>query len=217
MANSKEKILRAIGTLIQEQGIAHVNTRQIASAASVSEATLFKLFGTKPALMLEAIHFNSPARGIELPGGDADTPLSKRIGEIIGASLKYFDEALPLTAGLMADKALMEMHQKSMKSAGAPTSDPAATIQSFFAAEQKAGRIVPGADPEFMALLVRQACLGYAYQRAMLADKPGGYGRNAFKERLAQEFVHNYGTEKAKSTELAPKDAEQAKKKKSKK
>src|SRR5262245_13189509 len=51
---SKQAILRAAYTLLKKQGIAEVSSQELAGAAGVSTATLYRWWKTKEAIMLDA-------------------------------------------------------------------------------------------------------------------------------------------------------------------
>jgi outer membrane protein len=72
-APTKEHILEAAARLYGEHGFRGTTTRRIAQEARVNEVTLFRLFGSKTALLLEAlrVHGVEPHRA-ELPAVPAD-------------------------------------------------------------------------------------------------------------------------------------------------
>ena len=76
-APTREHILEAAARLYGEHGFRGTTTRRIAQEAGVNEVTLFRLFGSKTALLLEAlrVHGVEPTRA-ELPSVPVD-PLSE--------------------------------------------------------------------------------------------------------------------------------------------
>ncbi|MGH7663121.1 MAG: TetR/AcrR family transcriptional regulator [Gemmatimonadaceae bacterium] len=62
---NREKILQAAADVYAEFGFRGATTRRIANAADVNEVTLFRIFGSKEALIAEAIKCSS--LGIETP------------------------------------------------------------------------------------------------------------------------------------------------------
>ncbi|MFI5233015.1 MAG: TolC family protein [Gemmatimonadales bacterium] len=76
-APTKEHILEAAARLYGEHGFRGTTTRRIAQEAGVNEVTLFRRFGSKTALLLEAlrVHGVEPVRA-ELPAVPAD-PLAE--------------------------------------------------------------------------------------------------------------------------------------------
>lgn len=56
--DSRERILRAAAAIFTEHGVAGATTRRIAEEAGVNEVTLFRIFGSKAALLQEAVRAN---------------------------------------------------------------------------------------------------------------------------------------------------------------
>ena len=76
-APTRDQILDAAARLYGEHGFRGTTTRRIAQEADVNEVTLFRLFGSKTALLLEAlrVHGVEPTRA-ELPAVPVD-PLAE--------------------------------------------------------------------------------------------------------------------------------------------
>lgn len=72
-AATRESLLAAARSLIVQHGISGVSTRDIAAAAGANQALVYRYFGSKEALLVEAVQ-------AEQPGPDeliADTPLAE--------------------------------------------------------------------------------------------------------------------------------------------
>ena len=70
---SRQKLLAAAARIYGESGFRGATTRRIADEAGVNEVTLFRLFGSKSALISEALREHAP-RATE-PGGLPDQPV----------------------------------------------------------------------------------------------------------------------------------------------
>jgi AcrR family transcriptional regulator len=70
---SRQKLLAAAARIYGESGFRGATTRRIADEAGVNEVTLFRLFGSKSALIAEAIREHAP-RATE-PGGLPEHPV----------------------------------------------------------------------------------------------------------------------------------------------
>ena len=70
---SRQKLLAAAARIYGESGFRGATTRRIADEAGVNEVTLFRLFGSKSALIAEAIREHAP-RATE-PGGLPEQPV----------------------------------------------------------------------------------------------------------------------------------------------
>ena len=104
---SDEDILQIVRRCLVEQG-ATVSTQFIAEQSGVSQATLFKRFGSKSNLLQTAILLPSKSfhESTELLNllcaGPTDTPVREQITQLCLRLLKFFDEVLPSFAGLHA-------------------------------------------------------------------------------------------------------------------
>jgi AcrR family transcriptional regulator len=65
MAPTREHILAAAARLYAEHGFRGTTTRALAEAAGVNEVTLFRIFGSKEALILEAMRTHGAASEIQ--------------------------------------------------------------------------------------------------------------------------------------------------------
>jgi len=70
---SRQKLLAAAARIYGESGFRGATTRRIADEAGVNEVTLFRLFGSKSALIAEAIREHAPRA--TNPGGLPDEPV----------------------------------------------------------------------------------------------------------------------------------------------
>src|SRR3954466_12644533 len=70
---SRQKLLAAAARIYGESGFRGATTRRIADEAGVNEVTLFRLFGSKSAVIAEAIREHAP-RGTD-PHGLPDEPV----------------------------------------------------------------------------------------------------------------------------------------------
>jgi outer membrane protein len=154
-APTKDHILDAAARLYGEHGFRGTTTRRIAQEAGVNEVTLFRLFGSKTALLLEALRIHSvePIRA-ELPTVPVD-PLAEltewcthkrraisNMRAIIRKAMSEFEEnpAMPkcITQGANMTYASLREYLQRLQDAGLTRSDadiPAATsmlISSVF-------------------------------------------------------------------------------------
>ncbi len=69
-AATREALLSAARALIARDGVGHVSTRDVAAAAGANQALVYRYFGSKEALLVEALQPTEPDRTI------AETPLA---------------------------------------------------------------------------------------------------------------------------------------------
>ncbi|MCX7320014.1 MAG: TetR/AcrR family transcriptional regulator [Hyphomicrobiales bacterium] len=108
---TRDALISATRTAIQELGIARVTTRRIAGLAGVSEATLFNHFSTKDELVL-AVLADWAKRGA-IPKdrkGRQEASIEKDLGRIATAADRYYDMTLNSLIAASADKATLPRH-----------------------------------------------------------------------------------------------------------
>ncbi|MGY1739577.1 MULTISPECIES: TetR family transcriptional regulator [unclassified Blastococcus] len=88
-AATRAALLAAARRLIARDGIAQVSTRDIAAAAGANQTLVYRYFGSKEALLVEALAPTEPDRTI------ADTPLPDLAGELLR---RAFDPDAPVEA-----------------------------------------------------------------------------------------------------------------------
>lgn len=149
---SDEEILQAVRRCLIDHG-GSVSTQFIADSLGVSQATLFKRFGSKSNLLQTAILLPSKASKARdmmmmLQEGPTDEPVRVQIERLLLRFLRFFDEILPSfaslhAAGLTFDDPL-------------PDSAPPVMARKFLTEWieqlQQSGRIRNGAHPESIAL-----------------------------------------------------------------
>lgn len=144
----REQILEAARALFLEQGLS-VATATVARAAGVSEGTIFKRFGTKERLFLEAMCPRELDLGLEaeIGRGDPRETLVLAGTRLIG----FYRELIPQMMRLWAHTGPDETPLDLMRRHGTPP--PIRLVQTvtrYLAAEREAGRIV-AEDPELVA------------------------------------------------------------------
>lgn len=175
-------ILAATRACVLRHG-ASVSTTVIADAVGVSQATLFKRFGTKEELLVAAL---APAPDMSVPwldGLEAEPPagdLEPRFRAIILGMVSFFEQLVPRMAALKA-AGLMHAMVDSMRAMGqdAPPIRGRKALARWLDTAQRRGQIGPG-DPQSIAIALMSACMGLASRRHMLGDteltlSPEGY------------------------------------------
>jgi len=103
---SRQKLLAAAARIYGESGFRGATTRRIADEAGVNEVTLFRLFGSKSALIAEALREHAPRRTdpIDLP--DEPTDPERELSAWCDAQLVHLR-----TARSMIRKAMGEIEE----------------------------------------------------------------------------------------------------------
>lgn len=169
---SDEEILDAARSCFLEHGPS-VSTATIAAKLGVSQAALFKRFGTKKELMLSALLPGSPEwlTAVER-GPDPDREIPSQLLDIARAAAAYFARLTPCMATLRASK--IDFREAMARYDVPPPLRARAAMTAWFTAAQEQCRMGP-VHPEEAALLflgsMHMRCfLGHMTQTAQPSD-----------------------------------------------
>lgn len=98
---SRQRLLEAAARVFAESGFRGATTRRIAEVAGVNEVTLFRLFGSKSALMAQTVQCLHPMQGIALP--DPPNHVARELEEWAAAHLEAMRESRHLIRKTMAE------------------------------------------------------------------------------------------------------------------
>lgn len=96
VSDSKNRLMRAALELVFELGYKNTSTKKIAQAANMNEASIFRLFGSKRQLILDAIYHQSMS-GDDLDLASIDDPpdFRGRLERFVGQCLDLCIRQLP--------------------------------------------------------------------------------------------------------------------------
>lgn len=167
---SDRELLETARALFLEHGPG-LSTTVIADAAGVSQATLFKRFGTKKALMIRALMPDSEGPQwqalVRMPD---DRPLFEQLLEKGLIMTAFFQELLPCVAMLRASGAdiMGELHASGQVPPPVRALD---CMQAFFDRAIAEGRMRP-VSSEMLALTWLGALRNRAFFQHMMPDRP---------------------------------------------
>jgi AcrR family transcriptional regulator len=166
-SGGREAILAAALELLRERGIARLTTREVASLAGVSEASIFYHYRDRAGLLTAVFE-----QGIEplqamgaggLSGADLGD-LLRRFGPTLERSL---DQTLPVMAAAQSDTELRDALGTYMTEQGLGPHRGVIGLGAFLAEQQAEGRVRDDVDPSAVALMFVAACFIRASQRQM--------------------------------------------------
>ena len=176
------EILQVVRQCLIDQG-GTVSTQYIASQVGVSQATLFKRFGSKSNLFqMAAIIAPQAKKAIafknKLDSGPTAAPVKEQLRELCLDMLNLFDELLPCFASL---------HASGMTFDGpVPESAPPVQIRKsltqWVESLQQTGRLRPGVHPESVALTI----LGAVQHRPLRIHLV----RDTYLTQSDEEYIH---------------------------
>jgi AcrR family transcriptional regulator len=169
--------------------IAHgpgVSTTLIAEQAGVSQATLFKRFGTKRDLLVAALTLRSDATLLTLlDQGPTDAPLPVQLEALASALVTQFDRMLPCVMTLWA--AGLSPQEVLPAGVESPLVVARRQLVRFFAAAQQQGRL-GGAPPASLALQFIGAAKELAFQRHLFPDSAPDLSTSTYARDLVWSF-----------------------------
>src|SRR3954466_9683879 len=102
MESSRMKILSAAQRVYAEHGFRGATTRRIAETAGVNEVTLFRIFGSKDALLAEAVRPNGARREVAVLTSDPADPEAE-LTAWVSAQLTFLRERRSLIRKAMSE------------------------------------------------------------------------------------------------------------------
>lgn len=187
--SSRDRILDGAAEVMRTRGLANTTTKEIARAAGLSEAMLYKVFRDKVDLFLGVLSERLPRITVlsddlaEHAGpGTAPAGLRRLSAEV----LSFYLESFPIAASIFSDPELLTRHREALGERGAGPHRVVEGVAAYLAAEQQAGRVAATVRPEVVAELLVGACL----HRAFLVRFAGETATPDQIERFAADVVN---------------------------
>ena len=164
--NRRSEILRAAEKLMKSQGLSGVTTRQISHEVGCSEGALYVHFKGRLELLLAMLEEGLP---------DMLGPLKKlresvghrcpreNLVAALGGIFEFHQRIVPASAGLFAEPELLDAYRQSLGRQGKGPHLSMAALAKYIVAEQKLGRIAPGADSELAAYILMSSSFFRAF------------------------------------------------------
>lgn len=164
--STRDRILDGAAEVMRNRGLANTTTKEIARAAGLSEAMLYKVFRDKVDLFLGVLNERLP-RITVLSGGLAENPgtapLQVDLRRLAAELLSFYLESFPIAASVFSDPALLVRHRDAVRERGTGPHVVVEGVAAYLSAEQRAGRVGPAISPDVVAELLVGACLHRAF------------------------------------------------------
>lgn len=164
---TRDRILDAAALVMRERGLARATTKEIAKAAKLSEAALYKHFRDKTDLFLAVLNERVPTDlGVvmgSLPSRVGFGSLVYTLEHIVSSSLSLYSHMFPIAASLFSEPNLLAAHRRSLDERGIGPHLVRDAIAEYLAEEQAIGRIRPDADVGAAAAMLLGACFQHAF------------------------------------------------------
>jgi AcrR family transcriptional regulator len=174
LPTTRDQILDAAAHVMHTLGMARTTTREIAHAAGLSEAALYRHFADKAELFLCVIGERLPqlvATLRDLPARVGKRTVRSNLEDIARVALRFYDETAPMALSLFSEPELLARHQEHLRGKEGGPHRSIEALAGYIRAEQHQGRISQRADPEAAASLLLGACLGRAFLRRFTGDQ----------------------------------------------
>jgi AcrR family transcriptional regulator len=190
---TRDQILDAAASVMHTLGLGRATTREIAQAAGLSEAALYRHFADKAELFLCVIGERLPqlvATLTDLPARVGRRTVRSNLEEVARVALPFYDQTAPMAASLFAEPELLARHQEHMRLKGAGPHHAIELLATYVRAEQRAGRVSPRADAEAAASLLLGACLGRAFLRGFMGSHHTADADERFVKSIARTLMN---------------------------
>ncbi|MCO8274306.1 TetR/AcrR family transcriptional regulator [Actinoplanes sp. TRM 88003] len=165
--STRERIVTAAAEVIRDRGLARATTKEIARAAGLSEAALYKHFRDKTDIFLAVLAERGPTNLVAvlgaLPERVGREPLTTVLRDVVLAAANVYDQAFPMAASLFAEPALLAAHRTALSERGIGPQIPSQALAAYLHAEQQIGRVSEDADPTAAAMALLGACFHRAF------------------------------------------------------
>jgi AcrR family transcriptional regulator len=155
--------------LIEDQGIAHITTKQIAQAAGCAEGTIFRHFERKEDLLLAAVLANFPSLKesvMSISGGSSRERLRR-----LGLSLiRFFEQIAPASVAVLADAELTRRHREIVRERHGGPQRLYAVVIRFIESEQARGTMHPDLSAAHIASALLGPCFFRVFNRLSLGS-----------------------------------------------
>jgi AcrR family transcriptional regulator len=179
-SSTREQIVTATRKLIENRGIAHITTKQIAQAAGCAEGTIFRHFERKEDLLLAAVlvHFPTLRESLmSITGGSA----RERLRRLASSLIRFFEQITPASVAVLSDAELTRRHREIVQERNGGPQRLYAAVVGFINAEQARGALHPDLSPVHIASGLLGPCFFRVFSRLSL-------GKDAL-EITDEEFV----------------------------
>ena len=151
---------------MHSRGLTGVTTRQIAKEVGCSEGALYVHFKGRLELFLAMLEEGLPdmlGPLQTLRGSVGRGSPQRNLAAALQGIFNFHRRVLPVTCGLFAEPELLDAYRQSLGRQGKGPHLSMAALAKYIVAEQKLGRIAPGADSELAAYILMSSSFFRAF------------------------------------------------------
>ena len=168
---TREQIIDATASVIRSMGLGRTTTKEIAQAAGLSEAALYRYFADKMDLFLCVIGERVPqfiSALNDLPERVGHRTVRINLEDIARVALEFYGHTLPIATALFAEPDLLARHQERLRDESDGPEHTIDLLAAYIRAEQRLGRLNQRPDAEAAASLLLGACAARALIRRFI-------------------------------------------------
>jgi AcrR family transcriptional regulator len=178
-ASTRDRILDATADLMRSVGLATLTTREIARAAGLTEAALYRHFKSKEDLITCVLAERLPVF-IELlkdlPQRVGDNTVPDNLRRVAEAAVPFYRQAMPMLAAMFGDPNLLMRHRVWMQQKELGPQRANLVLASYLHGEIELGRLGKNLNADAAAAMLLGACQQRAFfdefmDRAVDADE----------------------------------------------
>lgn len=188
--NRRDHIIAAAERLLERKGLAAVTTRAIAQAVPCSEGAIYVHFPNRLELILTVFERRLgemliPLKALERKVGHASP--GENLVDATAALRRFHDKVVPMLCSMFAEADLLAGFRENLASRQKGPHGAIGRLAAYLHAEQEAGRVDRGADPEFIAATLMAGSFFAAFHRALLGQTLGVLA----PERMVKDLLAN--------------------------
>lgn len=184
---TRQKILDAAEKLILLRGLARVTTKEIARAIGLSEGALYRHFDHKEEIFFALMEKHLPVYLDAFQTHPAGTGmLSENLTAIALATIRYYEQLLPMGASFLADSELLEQFRATLRPLNVGPQSVFEQVAAYIEEEQQLGRIGQQVPALSIAILLLGPCFQWVFIRQFLGYDPFNKTDQQFAEDLVQ-------------------------------
>ncbi len=182
--------MTATRKLIEDRGVAHITSKQIAKAAGCAEGTIFPYFARKEDLLLAAVLANFPSfkESLMAISGGSSRQRLRRLGLNI---IRFFEQITPAAVAVLSDAELTRRHREVVRERNGGPQRLYTAVMRFIESEQASGALHPDLSSVDIASTLLGPCFFRVFTRLSLGNQPVGR-RRLVEHRRAKRV--NIGT-----------------------
>jgi AcrR family transcriptional regulator len=192
LSETRERILDAAANVVRERGLARATTKEIARAANLSEAALYRHFRNKEELFIYVLRERLPpfiAAMQDLSARVGHGPIAGTVEEIARSALAYYAEMVPMVGSLFSEPELLARHQETMRENNAGPQLALTALTAYLRAEQRIGRLPEAIDAEAASAQLLGACFQRAFIHRLLGTEVADRDEKRFARKMVSSLL----------------------------